>query len=86
MAVDLTTLALNEEGFMTNPNEWTKEIAEVLAKQEDLENLTAEHWKIIDFCRQTGLTSGKSPTLRSGCPKYGNDFFRWHKIYFTYKL
>lgn len=64
MAVDLSALAFNEEGFMTDPNQWTKEIAEVLAKQEEVGNLTPEHWKIIDFCRQTGIASGKSPTLR----------------------
>lgn len=64
MLVDLTAIAFNTEGFMTNPNEWTKEIAEVLAKQEAIEALTAEHWKIIDFCRQTGLASGKAPTIR----------------------
>jgi TusE/DsrC/DsvC family sulfur relay protein len=64
MLVDLTAIAFNTEGFMTNPNEWTKEIADVLAKQEGIESLTAEHWKIIDFCRQTGLASGKAPTIR----------------------
>lgn len=64
MLAELTAIAFNEEGFMTDPNEWTKEIAEVLAQQEAIETLTAEHWKIIDFCRQTGLASGKAPTLR----------------------
>lgn len=64
MSVDLTKIAFNTEGFMTNPNEWTKEIAEELAKQEGIESLTTEHWKILDFCRNTGLTSGKAPTLR----------------------
>lgn len=64
MSVDLTPIAFNAEGFMTNPNEWTKEIAEELAKQEGIESLTVEHWKILDFCRTTGLTSGKAPTLR----------------------
>lgn len=64
MLADLTTIAFNAEGFMTNPNEWTKEIAEMLAKQESIETLTTEHWKIIDFCRQTGLASGKAPTIR----------------------
>ncbi len=64
MTVDLTAIAFNAEGFMTDPNQWTKEIAEVLAKQEDIQTLTPEHWKIIDFCRQTGMASGKSPTLR----------------------
>lgn len=64
MTVDLTQISFNEEGFMTDPHQWTKEIAEELAKQEGIESLTAEHWKIIDFCRQTGLASGKAPTLR----------------------
>jgi tRNA 2-thiouridine synthesizing protein E len=64
MLADLTAIAFNEEGFMTDPNQWTKEIAVEIAKQEGIDPLTPEHWKIIDFCRQTGLVSGKSPTLR----------------------
>ena len=64
MLLDLTAIAFNEEGFMTDPNQWTNEIAEALAKQEGIEVLTGDHWKIIDFCRATGLATGKSPTLR----------------------
>jgi len=64
MTVVLENISVNEEGFMTNPNEWTKEIAEVIAKQEGIETLTEDHWKIIDFCRETGLASGSAPTLR----------------------
>jgi dissimilatory sulfite reductase related protein len=64
MLAELTAITFNEEGFMTDPNQWTKEIAEVIAKQEGIDPLTPEHWKIIDFCRQTGMASGKSPTLR----------------------
>ena len=64
MIATLNTVNFNEEGFMTDPNQWTKEIAEALAIQEGIETLTESHWKTIDFCRQTGLTSGKAPTLR----------------------
>ncbi|WP_322507493.1 TusE/DsrC/DsvC family sulfur relay protein [Anaerolinea sp.] len=58
------TVQVNDEGFMTNPAEWTKEIAVELAKEEGIEELTEQHWKVIDFCRQAGLSSGKAPTLR----------------------
>ncbi|BAJ64789.1 TusE/DsrC/DsvC family sulfur relay protein [Anaerolinea thermophila] len=58
------TVQVNDEGFMTNPAEWTKEIAVELAKEEGIAELTEQHWKVIDFCRQTGLSSGKAPTLR----------------------
>jgi dissimilatory sulfite reductase related protein len=64
MTTLLVNVAFSEEGFMTNPNEWTKEIAEVIAVKEGIEVLTTEHWKIIDFCRQQGEETGKAPTLR----------------------
>ena len=60
----LANVAFNAEGFMTDPKQWTKEIAVELAKQEGIDPLTDAHWKIIDFCRTTGLATGKSPTLR----------------------
>ena len=46
------TVQVNEEGFMTNPAEWTKEIAVELAKEEGIAELTPAHWKVIDYCRQ----------------------------------
>ena len=61
---DLVNVALNAEGFMIDPNQWTKELAEIFARQEGIDVLTPEHWQIIDFCRTTGLASGKAPTLR----------------------
>ena len=64
MTAVLENIAVNEEGFMTNPNEWTKEIAVEIARQEGIETLTEDHWKIIDFCRRTGEESGSAPTLR----------------------
>lgn len=61
---DQIKVAVNTEGFMIDPNEWTPELAEIFAKLEGIEVLTPEHWKIINYCRTTGLASGKSPTLR----------------------
>ena len=58
------SIQVNDEGFMLNPGEWTKEIAAEIAKEEGIPELTAGHWKVIDFCRQTGMASGKAPTLR----------------------
>jgi TusE/DsrC/DsvC family sulfur relay protein len=59
------TVQVNEEGFMTNPNEWTKEVAVELAVEEGIGELTEAHWKVIEFCRQSGIASGKAPTLRT---------------------
>lgn len=56
---------VNEEGFMTNPAEWTREIAVEMAKEEGLAELTPAHWKVIDYARQKAAESGASPTLRT---------------------
>lgn len=59
------TVQINEEGFMTNPGEWSKDIAVELAKEEGIPELSAAHWKIIDFCRQSAARNGAAPTLRA---------------------
>lgn len=56
---------VNEEGYLTNPTEWTKEIAVEIAKEEGLLELSPAHWKVIDFARQKAAESGASPTLRT---------------------
>lgn len=59
------TVQVNDEGFMTNPAEWTREMAPELAQEEGIAELTAAHWKVIDFCRESAKSlNGKSPTLR----------------------
>jgi len=58
------TVTVNDDGFMTNPGEWSKEIAAELAKEEGLPVLTDAHWKVIEYCRQDATATGKAPTLR----------------------
>ncbi len=59
------TIEVNEEGFMTNPSQWNKDLAVELAREEGIAELTPAHWKVIEFCRQSAATSGKAPTLRT---------------------
>ena len=54
---------VNDEGFMTDPSEWNREIAAAIAAEEGIPALTDEHWKVIEWSRQVA-TNGKSPTLR----------------------
>ena len=52
---------INEEGFLTEPGEWNKEIAAELAKEEGIEALSEDHWKVIEFCRQSATENGSAP-------------------------
>jgi tRNA 2-thiouridine synthesizing protein E len=41
----------DEEGYLSNLNEWEPEVATAMAEAEDC-NLTDEHWDIINFLRE----------------------------------
>lgn len=58
------TIQVNDEGFMTDPSEWDREVALEIAHEEGIADLTLAHWKVIDFCRADGMSTGKAPTLR----------------------
>lgn len=59
------TVQVSDEGFMTDPTEWSKEIASAIATEEGLDGLTEDHWKVIDWCRtEAEKKNWKSPTLR----------------------
>jgi tRNA 2-thiouridine synthesizing protein E len=44
-------LETDEEGYLTDLNQWTREAAEELAKTESIE-MTENHWEVIDFLRE----------------------------------
>ena len=58
------TIEVNEEGFLVNPDVWNREIAETIAKEEGIEQLSEAHWNVIEFCRQSATENGAAPTLR----------------------
>jgi tRNA 2-thiouridine synthesizing protein E len=45
------TVECDEEGYITNLSDWTKELAEVIAKKEDLE-MDADRWEVVNFLRE----------------------------------
>ena len=61
--IDGRQVHVNEEGFLTEPNEWDEAMGKALAAQIGIE-LTDEHWKAIRFLRQDFASVGETPTLR----------------------
>ena len=57
------------EGFLWNPQEWSEELAEVLARESGLGALSDMHWKVIRFLREYYFHHGRAPLnvqLREG--------------------
>jgi len=55
---------VDEEGFMTDPGEWSEELAPALAKEIGIDELTEGHWKVIRFLREDFAKEGQTATLR----------------------
>lgn len=56
-------VTVNDEGFLTVYDEWSEDIAKVLAAQVDIE-LTPRHWEVIHFLREDFKKEGESSTSR----------------------
>lgn len=54
---------VNEEGFLTEYDEWNPEIAAILAQQVEI-SLTPRHWEVINFLRADFKKIGESATSR----------------------
>jgi len=55
---------VNDEGFFVDPNQWTREIAVELAKADGIDELTDQHWTVLDFMRKEYFEKGTGPTVR----------------------
>jgi len=54
---------VNDEGFLTDPSEWSEDLAVTLAAQIGIQ-LTDAHWKAIRFLREDYASQGETPTIR----------------------
>ena len=53
----------DEEGYLVDPGDWSRELAVALAREETL-LLTEEHWVVITFVRDYYTEHGIIPDIR----------------------
>ena len=59
-----TTIDVDEEGYMTNHAQWTRDIAHALAREMGVGELTADHWKVLEFIDKDFQEKGVVPGMR----------------------
>jgi dissimilatory sulfite reductase related protein len=57
------TVDVDDEGYMTHHAQWNREVAAGLAKEEGIE-LTAAHWKVLEFIDKDFREKGVVPGMR----------------------
>lgn len=72
--IDGTTVAIDQDGFLVDLNDWNEPVAEALARAEGIE-LKAEHWEILqllrEFYREFQLSPATRPLIKYTALKLG---------------
>ncbi len=71
---------VNEEGFLVDRAQWTREIGEAIAAEAGM-TLTPDHWKVIEFCRADTERQGQPPTVRRIAKESGVDMKRLYQLF-----
>ena len=71
-------IEVDEDGFLADPSVWTEELATALAKTEEVDELTENHWKVVNYLRNYYQEFGIAPMIRKLCKQTG---FKLKEIY-----
>jgi tRNA 2-thiouridine synthesizing protein E len=69
---------VDEDGFIQDPDVWSKALAAAIAKTEEVEELTEDHWIVINYLREYYQEFGIAPMIRKLCKQTG---FKLNYIY-----
>ncbi len=58
---------LDDKGYLVEFDQWNDRIAEALAAADGLDELTEDHWQVIDFLREHQEENGAAPMIRVLC-------------------
>jgi len=61
----MKTVDVDAEGFLTDPAQWDRELAEEIARENGIAELTPRHWLVVEFMRDRFLATGSAPSIRS---------------------
>ena len=73
------------DGFLSEPENWTPSLAEDLARQAGISELTVKHWEIIRYVRERHFSLGALPVMRLVCRAVGLDPNKAHHLFSSCK-
>ena len=62
---ELTGVDRDAEGFLTDPQQWNEDVAAMIAREAGIDELTPRHWLVVNYMRETYLTTGEAPSIRT---------------------
>jgi TusE/DsrC/DsvC family sulfur relay protein len=59
------SVEVDAEGFLLDPARWNEAMAQEIAAEVGIGELTERHWQVVRFMRETYLATGSAPSIRS---------------------
>jgi TusE/DsrC/DsvC family sulfur relay protein len=75
------SIDVDEDGFMQQPDSWNQNVAAALGTTEGVDNLTEEHWKVVNYLRDYYLKFGVAPMIRKLCKETGFDLKKIYALF-----
>jgi tRNA 2-thiouridine synthesizing protein E len=75
------SLEVDEDGFIQEPDLWNKTVAAALATTEGVDDLTEDHWKVVEYLRNYYMQFGVAPMIRKLCKETGYDLKRIYALF-----
>ena len=60
-------MEIDEDGFIQDPDQWGEKVAADLAKTEGVDELSEDHWKVVNYLREYYLEFNMAPMIRKLC-------------------
>jgi tRNA 2-thiouridine synthesizing protein E len=83
LEIDNNVFEVDGDGFLAQPEIWTKEVASLIAKSDGIEELNEKHWAIVNIIRSNYEEKGMAPMIRTICKETG---IRLREIYELFPL
>jgi tRNA 2-thiouridine synthesizing protein E len=71
MKIGEQTYEFDGDGFLQEPERWSEEVANALAAEEDIEEMTQQHWGVVNFIRKYWQENDIAPPVRLLCKECG---------------
>ena len=77
----VSSTQFDRNGFLVDSARWTEDLAEELARQAGIAELTTKHWQVIGIVRDGYFSIGALPVMRLVCRAAGLDPSRGHELF-----
>ena len=81
MKVGEKLIEFDQDGFMLEPNLWDAEVARAIAVEEGIEEMTEDHWKVVNYLRDYYVKFGIAPMIRKLCKETGFDLKKVYELF-----